>query len=139
MHDVMTFRDDGRRRAWRAATAMIIACCLAATCGPSDDEINKIILNATPLIHAIVKYEADHGGPPQRLRLLVPKYIGEIPSTGVPGRDRYDYWYNSERPKRWALAVKMDGLGFRHMRYDPSREYEIPVTELRGGWVMVNP
>jgi hypothetical protein len=70
---------------------------------------------------------------------LVPKYIAAIPSPGLDAAGRFEYSVAPDPPHRWRLNVKVGGFGFRHMRYDPSKQYEVPVMELRDGWVMVDP
>jgi hypothetical protein len=70
---------------------------------------------------------------------LVPKYLDAIPSTGLTTFPAFSYTVSSTEPQRWKLSVRMESLGFKHMRYDPSRQYEIPVTEIHDGWVMVAP
>jgi hypothetical protein len=73
------------------------------------------------------------------LEALVPKYLDAVPSTGLTSFPAFSYTVSSTEPQHWKLSVRMETLGFKHMRYDPSRQYEIPVTEIHDGWVMVAP
>jgi hypothetical protein len=111
---------------------------LAIACGPSKVDVSRIIERGAPLVKAIQAYEADTGKPPASLQVLVPRYLVAIPTTGLDASPDYRYDVNQE-PRRWRLSVRMEKLGFKHMRFDPSRQYEIPVAELSGGWVMVTP
>ncbi len=119
------------------AVAVLAAGCMA--CGASDEEIAQTIENAVPLIAAIKAFDAESGAPPSDLQALVPKYIQAIPRTGISSTPSYSYSTGSKGPRSWWLSVRVGGSAFRHMRYDPQRQFEIPVTDLDGGWVMLNP
>ena len=98
-----------------------------------------MIDRAAPLVKALNAFDADEGHPPATLAALVPKYLAAIPTTGLEQYPEFGYNVGPEDPHHWRLSAKMESLGFRHMRYDPSHQYEIPVRELRDGWVMVDP
>ena len=123
----------------RLPTLCLVALLVNASCGPSKAEIAAVIDRAAPLVRAIRAYESDAGRPPASLNALVPKYLAAVPTTGLDASPSYDYTVRPGRPPRWDLMVHVAGFGFKHMRYDPRREYEIPVTELRDGWVMIDP
>lgn len=67
-------------------------------------------LDAEPLIRAIGEYTAYYGSPPKELGSLVPKFIEEIPGTGLEGCNRFKYAnYGSSR-----ISVLWYDLGSRH-------------------------
>jgi hypothetical protein len=100
-----------------------------------------VIDRSRPLIQAIQAYESAHGRAPDSLEALVPKFIPAVPTTGLEleGSRHFHYLVEDDPPHRWKLSVHMEALGFKHMRFDPSKRYEIPVSTLRDGWVMVTP
>jgi hypothetical protein len=97
-----------------------------------------VIAKGKPISAAIRAYEADIGRPPRRLGALVPKYIAEIPRTGLGDFPQYDYLLHDDA-RRWSPSVRMGHLGFKHMSFAPEPAYPIPVTPMRDGWVMVDP
>ena len=112
----------------------------ALGCRTSEAEIDTTIERAKPLIASIEKYVAKEGGPPASLAALVPAYIEAIPRTGMSHQPHFSYHVGPQDPTSWRLSVDVKGGGmFRHMRYDPRRQFEIPVTDLKGGWVMLDP
>lgn len=61
-----------------------------------------------PLIAAISRFEKDHGRPPAKLDALVPKYIGEVPHTGMGAYPDYEYKVSPIDPgldAQWELSV----------------------------------
>jgi hypothetical protein len=112
-----------------------------SACGASRVEVDEVINNGAPLVRAVRTYEADHKRAPASLEALVPRYLAAIPSTGLASdvSREYRYTVDDRPPYAWKLSVRMESLGFKHMRYDPSRRFELPVRELRDGWVMVTP
>lgn len=112
---------------------------LGTACGLSRADIDRVIERGAPLVKAIHAFQADVGHPPTNLGALVPKYLPTIPTTGLDAFPSFEYHVGPDDPHWWRLSVSVESLGFRHMRYDPSRRYEIPVTELHDGWVMVTP
>ena len=108
-------------------------------CGPSHHDIDAIIERGQPLIQAIQAYERATGHPPDSLDELAPRYIKEVPTTGLESSPQFQYRARSKSPGDWRLNVKVENLGFRHMRFDPKRTYEMTVTPLRDGWVMIDP
>jgi len=117
----------------------LVVALLNLGCGPSREQVGRVIERGAPLVQAIRTYESDTGQPPPSLDALVPKYLPAVPTTGLEAFPEYGYTVDRERPHRWRLSVRMESLGFKHMHFDPSRQYEIPVTELRDGWVMITP
>lgn len=112
---------------------------LFAACWTSRAEVDRVIERAKPLVAAIHSYERATGEPPVSLDALVPRYLAAVPSTGLNASPDFDYTFDRESKRSWRLVVKMPEFGFKHMRYDPSGKYEVPVTRLHDGWVMVDP
>ena len=124
----------------RSRRALVLAASLAFAlgCGVSRDEIETVIDRGAPLIQAIQAYESLNGHPPASLHVLVPKYIREIPTTGLESFPKFDYDAPAGSAP-WLLSVRVRSLGFKHMRFDPSGRHPVPVTPLRDGWVMMDP
>lgn len=86
-----------------------------------------------PLIAAIKRFEAERKAPPAELEDLVPKYIPQIPSTGIGAYPEYRYERLMDEPDSWELRVDC-GLGvlnWDEFFYRPSEKY----GERPGGWV----
>jgi hypothetical protein len=133
-------RLSARLRLSRVLVCAVLFAGISATCGPSGAEIEEVIARAKPLIVAIKAYDAGQGHPPTTLQDLIPKYIEAIPSTGLAETPAYSYSVGSKGPRSWWLSVRVGGGGFfRQMRYDPQRQFEVAVSDLTGGWVMIDP
>ncbi len=84
-----------------------------------------------PLIAAIALFEKDHGRPPAKLELLVPKYINEIPNTGMGAYPKYEYKVSSTEPgpdhlaASWELSVpcSVGILNWDVFYYLPTEKY----------------
>lgn len=85
---------------------------------------------AKPLVAAIHQYERDHHAPPGSLATLVPRYLPEVPSTGMRAYPEYYYSTGDECRRRyqdnpWALSVSTP-IGFLNwdcLLYFPRRNY----------------
>lgn len=71
---------------------------------PYLDDIERA---SRPVIEALDRYEREHGAPPERLELLVPGYLPQLPYSGYPGQQQFIY---DGRPlpdgtHRWLLLV----------------------------------
>ena len=62
-----------------------------------------------------------------------------LPHTGLDVCPNYLYTLRPGPSEEWALSVRMERLGPKHMSLAPSGQYSIPVSPLRDGWVMVTP
>jgi hypothetical protein len=77
------------------------------------------------LIEAIEAYESQHGHPPDFLRKLVPEFIPQIPSPGVPAAAWYRYYTGEAEADRlagnpWMLRIDVPELFRPHvLTYDP--------------------
>ncbi len=65
--------------AWCCLGMLALSACKASL--TEGDEISGNMERARPIIQALERYEQDHGGFPQRLDLLVPAYLSDIPHT----------------------------------------------------------
>ncbi len=84
---------------------------------------------SAPLVAGIHKYSDDHGSPPESLGDLVPKYISEIPETGIMAYSEYRYEVGdlAERYEGnpWILRVftPSGGINFDEFMYFPLNNY----------------
>lgn len=84
-----------------------------------------------PLIAAIALFEKDHGRPPAKLELLVPKYISEVPHTGMGAYPKYEYKVSTAEPGEnhlaasWELSVpcSVGFLNWDTFYYLPTEKY----------------
>ena len=121
----------------RTALSVLICCVLFVITGRAGGSVaHRIRMNAlraaaersAPLIEAIKAYTADHLQPPDELGVLVPRYIEQIPETGMAASPRYGYLV--ARPGRsgdspWRLYVPVPGAmrGFDEFFYLPDQDY----------------
>ena len=96
-----------------------------------------------PLIQAIEKFNIENGRPPDHLTDLVPKYIANIPGTGMMAYPEYQYFVGDDAMNRyvnnpWALEVNTPsgGINFDIMLYFPNGNY--PKTGYGGSLEIVN-
>ena len=84
-----------------------------------------------PLIAAISRFEKEHGRPPAKLDGLVPKYISEVPNTGMGAYPKYEYNASTAEPgpdhlaASWELSVPCS-VGFLNwdiFYYLPTEKY----------------
>jgi hypothetical protein len=61
---------------------------------------HELAERSTVLVEAIHHYDKDNGHPPKILTELVPRYIREIPKTGIGAYPEYDYELVTD-PKKW--------------------------------------
>ncbi|MDP3506646.1 MAG: hypothetical protein Q8T09_01525 [Candidatus Melainabacteria bacterium] len=81
-----------------------------------------------PLIAAITHYQKDHDGPPAKLELLVPKYIDQIPNTGLGAYPDYEYstpGTSLGQEASWELSVDCPAGFFKFdaFYYLPTEKY----------------
>lgn len=100
------------------------------------------------LVEAVRRYDADHGRPPASLEALVPRYLPEVPSTGMPAYPEYEYsagyapydWEGNP----WVLYVytPSGGMNFDVFVYFPLVNYPEEgyggVFERIGDWAYVH-
>ncbi len=56
-----------------------------------DPYLDDIERASQPVIEALDRYEREHGAPPERLELLVPGYLPQLPYSGFPGQRQFIY------------------------------------------------
>jgi hypothetical protein len=79
-----------------------------------------------PLVTAIETYQRDHGAYPERLDILVPKYIDRLPSTGMGNYTNYHYSVGSQLSEGnpWIIQVPAPcGMSFDQFYYFPLQNY----------------
>lgn len=94
-----------------------------------------VTVRSQPLIAAIALYDKHNGRAPTKLELLVPKYIDQIPHTGLRAYPVYEYvspvtFLDLEAP--WGLSVNCPAAvgGNDALYYLPTEKY--PEDTLRG-------
>ena len=98
-----------------------------------------------PLIVAIEKYHMDHHAYPPKLNALIPKYLSEIPATGMRKYSTFYYQVGEDDSfdgNPWAICMNAGwGLGFDSFLYYPLQNYPETgyggVLEPMGGWAYV--
>jgi len=76
---------------------------------------------AEPLVVAIEAFAAQSGRPPEDLAELVPRYLQEIPTTGLGSWDgAFEY---EARVGRWALSVPAPTGALASLVYDPDERH----------------
>lgn len=84
---------------------------------------------SAPLIAAIRQFHSDTGIPPDSLAGLVPRYLAEIPGTGMGAYPDYEYYVENDVDDRgiasWVLLVRtpMGGLNRDRFIYRPDGNY----------------
>lgn len=79
-----------------------------------------------PLVTAIETYHHDNGSYPERLEVLVPKYLDQLPSTGMGNYTNYHYYVGSmtKAGNPWIIEVPAGyGMGFDQFYYFPLQNY----------------
>jgi len=80
-----------------AVTAAVAAYLLFTADDTAQDQEQRMVLfldaaiRADPLVAAIDAYSSRTGNPPDTLDVLVPQYLAEVPGTGIPECDRFEY------------------------------------------------
>jgi hypothetical protein len=134
-------------RRTRRAGFLALACALAHIVGQRaggswNTERNAYLSVATrskPLIAAVSAYEKEYGHPPDSLGQLVPRFIPEIPKTGISGCPEYELVTGEKASSYymgnpWVLRIRPPqvGIGFDDFFYFPLQNY--PKTGY-GGWL----
>lgn len=100
----------------------------------------RLIHRGTPLLEAILRFEAERGEPPAQLEDLVPHYVNLVPSTGTVAFPRYLFVRgDSDQPGRWWLSVPTGATimsDFTSLEFDPTGQYP-PHARLVGRWAVV--
>jgi hypothetical protein len=96
----------------------------------------QLASRSAALVDAIAAYERDAGMPPSNLTALVPKYLSEVPRTGMAAYPDYEYELGSGMcldSNAWNVSVLAgDVLNFDMFFYCPKRDYP---SRIGGDWV----
>jgi hypothetical protein len=93
------------------------------------EAFQALAMRSQALVSAIERYDKQHGQPPTGLDDLVPELLPAIPSTGMGGYPKYNYFVGSAaenyQGNRWAIEVFTPGLGINFDRfiYFPDQNY----------------
>lgn len=113
-----------------------------ATAGTEEAGVHRLIARGTPLVNAILRYEADVGHPPASLGELMPRYLREIPSTGSGAFPEWQYARrDAEHGGRWSISLSLGAMlfDFKHLAFDPTGQY-LPYGARRiEGWAVITP
>lgn len=82
------------------------------------------IENATPLIEAIDKYNADTGYYPDSLEIVVPKYLERIPNDGIHGIGGYFYEKLDDNFEIGFTQNVIMNFNFDVVTYNPKGEHK---------------
>lgn len=101
--------------------------------------LDSFTYRSQPLIEAIKQFERDNSAPPATLDDLIPKYLPEVPATGMMAYPDYQYHVGIHAKEKycdnpWALTVQTPsgGINFDMMLYLPNQKY--PKNGF-GGWL----
>jgi hypothetical protein len=90
---------------------------------------DRLALRSAPLVSAIHSYETDQGQPPPDLSALVPKYLQQVPRTGMMAYPDYHYYVGSAAQRHdgnpWVLVVftPCGAINFDQFMYFPLQNY----------------
>ena len=98
------------------------------------------------LVTAIEMYARDIGNPPKALSDLVPRYLDEIPRTGMPAYPQYAYQTGPgycEKDSPWSVSIIAgDVLNWDVFFYCPNNDYSSDIggnpVELIGDWAYMH-
>jgi len=94
----------------------------------------QLAQRSQPLVAAINKFVEEEGRPPSELEELVPRYLPNVPKTGMPAYPKYEYSTKSDQwhGNPWVLIVNCPiGLSKLDMfLYFPKQNY--PLTGYSG-------
>ena len=95
----------------------------------------KTAIRLRPLVEAIHRYAKENGAPPKKLSDLVPEYIEQVPSSGIPSAREVQYSFDGQANDEWTLDIDaLHGLSFDRFFYSPVKP-QGPGYELIEEWV----
>lgn len=80
--------------------------------------VDNTVLEGNQIIFALEKYQSETGAYPEKLELLVPKYILQIPKPCVPSYEWYYSHYFENGIDSYTLSVSLDNLGYPSCSYE---------------------
>lgn len=101
-------------------------------------EFRRLAKRSAPLIMAIRSYEQNSGHPPARVEDLVPKYLPQVPKTGMGAYPEYEYITGKESlaydGNPWVIVVDtpIGLINWDKFVYFPKQNYP---PNGRSGWV----
>ena len=119
---------------------------------PSPKDEAAIVVAGRRVVRALEQYKADHGGYPNSLSKLTPRYLATIPDSGLVRQRRFYYakrgakddrgpWFNGAKSfvgkDPYAMAVPFVPRGT--IVYRPSGDYRgIHGRPIGGGWALTS-
>jgi hypothetical protein len=89
--------------------------------------VARVARDASKVTNAVRAYVAAHGAPPASLEALVPRFLNEIPSTGMGAYPSFEYQVESLSPsgEAWSITVptSLGVLNWDILLYLPSGQY----------------
>jgi len=115
------FKDPVFHRAKKYFAAFALAFVLSFLSGLviNSSKAHRSKAMARPVVEAIRKYEKEFRAFPDSLEVLVPKYLGAVPTTAM-GWTGYELLYEVPEPNRFRLVIPYGGGGFDWV-YDSDR------------------
>ncbi len=89
-------------------------------------QFKSLATRSEPLISAVKTYTLALGSPPPNLSALVPKYLSEVPKTGIGVYPEYIYRTPGDADNPWSISVHIISgiLDFDRFLYLPNGNYE---------------
>ena len=141
-----------KRRIELAAAAIGVCLLMWTTFEPSRQLVrlatyrglSTIAGSAAPITDALDRHHTDRGAYPQNLDELVPKYLAEVPSTGLSAFPQFEYFRSETHhpPKGYELSVPFARtiLDFSSYQYWPEQDYPrdwpLASPEIVGKWAI---
>ena len=108
----------------------------------------KLEQRSKPLVKAIEQFNKDNNHPPKDLNELCPKYISQIPSTGMNAYPTYQYEVNTSKTdwegNPWVLYINTPNgmINFDRFIYLPNQNYPESIQGERlekiGSWAYLH-
>ncbi len=92
---------------------------------------------SSALVEAIKRYERDTSGPPATLADLLPRYLAEVPHTGMAAHPDYEYATASEfcsAANAWSVfVIAAESFNYDVFMYCPEQDYPAQFEAI-GDW-----
>lgn len=107
---------------------------------------HQLAERSAPLVAAVDMFEQDNGRPPQALVELVPRYLEEVPGTGMSAYPQFEYALGPgycDGGNRWNISILAgDLLNWDAFFYCPRKDYPSDLggqpVELMGDWAYMH-